>query len=112
MLAATFWMGYLSSNVTFIMQLFALSAGASLASSCVMILAPKVVKQDRLIGASVSFINLFYYVGIFVGTPIVTKLSEGDQSWQNSIYLLSGIGVIALLAVVGFVKLNNKKVLS
>ncbi|MBO0445045.1 MFS transporter [Enterococcus ureilyticus] len=84
MLAATFWMGYLSSNVTFIMQLFALSAGASLSSSCVMILAPKVVKQDRLIGASVSFINLFYYVGIFVGTPIVTKLSEGDQSWQNS----------------------------
>lgn len=112
MLAATFWMGYLSSNVTFIMQLFALSAGASLSSSCVMILAPKVVKQDRLIGASVSFINLFYYVGIFVGTPIVTKLSEGDQSWQNSTYLLSGIGVIALLAVVGFVKLNNKNVLS
>ncbi|WP_430608097.1 hypothetical protein IGJ55_001701 [Enterococcus sp. AZ170] len=112
MLAATFWMGYLSSNVTFIMQLFALSAGASLSSSCVMILAPKVVKQDRLIGASVSFINLFYYVGIFVGTPIVTKLSEGDQSWQNSTYLLSGIGVIALLAVVGFVKLNNENVLS
>ncbi|MEI5988604.1 hypothetical protein A5881_000091 [Enterococcus termitis] len=112
MLGATFWMGYLGSNVTFIAQLFALSAGASLSSSCVMILAPKVVKQERLIGASISFINLFYYIGIFIGTPLVTKISESSQSWTVAIYVLSGVGVVALLAVVGFVKLNKKNVLS
>lgn len=112
MLAATFWMGYLSSNVTFIIQLFALSAGASLASSCVMILAPKVVKQERLIGASISFINLFYYIGIFIGTPTVTKISEGNHSWESGIYLLSSVGVIALVSVIGFVKLTNKNSLS
>lgn len=112
MLAATFWMGHLSGKFTFIAQLFALSAGASLASSCVMILAPKVVKQERLIGASISFINLFYYVGIFIGTPIVTKVSEVSQSWTAAIYLLGGVGAFALLAVLGFIKLNKKSLLS
>ncbi|ALS00692.1 MFS transporter [Enterococcus silesiacus] len=112
MLGATFWMGHLASSGTFIAQLFALSAGASLSSSCVMILAPKVVTQERLIGASISFINLFYYIGIFIGTPIVTKISESSQSWTAAIYVLSGVGVAALLAVLGFVKLNKKSMLS
>lgn len=107
LLAATFWSGHLSSRFTFIAQLFALSAGASLSSSCVMILAPKVVKQDRLIGTSISFINLFYYIGIFIGTPIVTKISESSESWTTAIYLLSGVGAVALLAIFGFVKRNK-----
>lgn len=112
MLVATFWMGYLNSNITFITQLFALSAGASLSSSCVMILAPKVVKQERLIGASISFINLFYYIGIFIGTPLVTKVSEIGDSWLTAIYLLVAVGIIALIAVIGFIRLNKHKVLS
>ncbi|MEI5992491.1 MFS transporter [Candidatus Enterococcus mansonii] len=108
MLVATFWMGYLSSSFTFIAQLFALSAGASLSSSCVMILAPNSVKQERLIGASISFINLFYYIGIFIGTPLVTKVSEYNHSWLTAIYLLSGVGLAAVFAIFGFVKVNKK----
>ncbi|MBO0441292.1 MFS transporter [Candidatus Enterococcus ikei] len=112
MLAATFWMGHLSSSFTFIAQLFILSAGASLSSSCVMILAPKVVEDKRLIGASISFINLFYYIGIFIGTPLVTKVSEISQSWLPAIYLLGGIGILALLAVFGFIRLNKAREIS
>ncbi|WP_086444436.1 MFS transporter [Candidatus Enterococcus lemimoniae] len=108
MLAATFWMGFLSNSFTFFAQLFALSAGASLASSCVMILVPKIVKEEQLIGTSISFINLFYYIGIFIGTPIVIKISDSSQSWIIAIYLLSGVGVIALIAVFGFVKLTKQ----
>lgn len=108
MLVATLWMGFLSSNFTFIAQLFALSAGASLASSCVMILAPKVVKQEQLIGASISFINLFYYVGIFIGTPLVTKVSESSESWSMAIYLLGGVGLLAVFAILGFIKMSKK----
>lgn len=107
MLVATYWMGHLSNSFSFIGQLFALSAGASLSSSCVMILAPKVVKQERLIGTSISFINLFYYIGIFVGTPIVSEVSESSDSWTTAIYVLSGVGVVALLAIFGFVKRNK-----
>lgn len=73
-----------------------------------MILAPKIVKEERLIGTSISFINLFYYIGIFIGTPIVTKISDSSQSWIIAIYLLSGVGVIALIAVFGFVKLTKQ----
>ncbi|OJG28311.1 hypothetical protein RU98_GL001559 [Enterococcus caccae] len=109
MLIAIFGMGYLSNEISFIVQLFALSAGASLSSSCVMILAPKVVAEERLIGASISFINLFYYIGIFIGPPIVTKVSEVSQSWVVPIYLLGGVGIIALLAVLGFIKVNTEQ---
>ncbi|OJG73015.1 hypothetical protein RV12_GL000792 [Enterococcus quebecensis] len=112
MLIATFWMAHLSSSFTFIAQLFTLSAGASLSSSCVMILAPKIVKQERLIGVSISFINLFYYIGIFIGTPIVTKVSEVSGSWTVAIYLLVGVGFMALLAVFGFAKFNRSNRLS
>ncbi|GGC81682.1 MFS transporter [Enterococcus wangshanyuanii] len=109
---STLWMAFLSNEVMFIGQLFTLSAGASLASSCVMILAPKVVGQEQLIGSSISFINLFYYIGIFIGTPIVTEISEEYQSWTIAIYLLSGIGIFSLLAIIAFVKVNREKTLA
>jgi predicted MFS family arabinose efflux permease len=107
---ATIWAGFLSNEWTIIGQSFALSAGASLASSCVMILAPKVIEQKQLIGASISFINLFYYIGIFIGTPLVTGLTEKTQSWTSAIILLSGLGAIALLAVFSFVKRNKTSI--
>ncbi|MCA5012774.1 MULTISPECIES: MFS transporter [unclassified Enterococcus] len=109
---STLWMAFLSSEATFIGQLFTLSAGASLASSCVMILAPKVVKQEQSIGSSISFINLFFYIGIFIGTPIATEISEKNQSWKFAIYALSGIGIFSLLAIIAFVRLNREKVLA
>lgn len=63
----------LQDFVSYVLQVFCLSDTIMMASSCVMVLVPKTVNSNQLVGYAVSFVNFLYYIGIIIGTPIVTK---------------------------------------
>lgn len=97
---------YLSRS-TYVLQVFLLSAAASLASSAVTIMVPRIVKQGELIGYSMSIVNLLYYLGIFAGAPIITKSIE-LLSWKAGLFILTIIAFMGVITAAIFL-IHTKK---
>ncbi|BDR58955.1 MFS transporter [Xylocopilactobacillus apicola] len=98
---------WLNGTFTYILQVFFLSATIMMASSCVMVLAPKTVSSPQLVGYAVSFVNFLYYIGIIIGTPIVTKMIE--ISWASASVLLTGICLLGTLSILLFILFSRKE---
>ncbi|MEL5896639.1 MFS transporter [Clostridium sporogenes] len=109
MTIAVLYVNFLTDTKTIILQLLLLSAGTGLSSACVMIVAPNIIKNKKLIGVSISFINFIYYIGIFIGTPIIIKIVEITKSWTSGIYMLVIISLVGFLSVFTFAILMKKK---
>ncbi|WP_163651929.1 nitrate/nitrite transporter [Listeria sp. PSOL-1] len=97
------------TQATYVIQIFALSVAASLASSAVTIMVPRVVKQSELIGYSMSIVNLFYYLGIVIGAPLITKLVE-VASWKISLFVLTSVVLIGVFAAFIFLLQTRSRV--
>lgn len=97
----------LSGTVSYVIQVFCLSATIMMASSCVMVLAPKAAPNSTLVGYTVSFVNFLYYLGIIMGTPLVTKMIE--ISWGHAAWLLSGICLLGVISIMLFMVFNQRK---
>lgn len=78
-----------------IAQVFFLSAAAMLASSSITILVPRAAGKERLIGYSMSLVNLFYYTAIVIGAPIISKIIE-NFSWKAGLLILTGIAALGV----------------
>lgn len=78
-----------------IAQVFFLSAAAMLASSSITILVPRAAGNERLIGYSMSLVNLFYYTAIVIGAPVISKIIE-NFSWVAGLLVLTGIAVLGV----------------
>ncbi|MBC1921755.1 MFS transporter [Listeria grayi] len=100
MVCACLGSAYLSAS-TYILQIFCLSVAASLSSSAVTIMVPHIAKHSKMIGYSMSLVNLLYYLGIFIGAPIITKMIE-KTSWRFGIFLLAGVAAIGFTAALFF----------
>src|SRR5699024_3048522 len=77
-LAAPFLAG---NTIAILLQVFFLSVAASLASSSITIMVPENVTNKKLIGYSMSIVNLFYYSCIVIGAPLISKIIE-SLSWK------------------------------
>lgn len=107
MTISTIGLNFMGNNMTSILQLFFMSASVMVASSSVMIIAPKIVKNPQMIGLSISFINLFYYFGVFLGAPIITKVVE-KFSWSMAFNFLAVISLISVLCSFIFTKKSKE----
>lgn len=94
-------------TVAFITQIFFLSVSASLASSAVTIMVPKVVENKKLLGISLSIVNIFYYSCIVIGAPLVALVIE-KVSWTAGLLVLASISCIGLIASFALTKLFNR----
>ncbi|KGL45664.1 MFS transporter [Listeria newyorkensis] len=85
----------------YVVQLFVLSGSVGLVSCIIMIMASRFVKRKALIGYSVSFINMIYYIGIVVGAPLVLKIIEksGWQAGMNLLSIAAGIGTVSIFVL-------------
>ncbi|RHW45446.1 MFS transporter [Bombilactobacillus bombi] len=101
---------WLHGTVSYIVQVFCLSATIMMASSCVMVLAPKTVAAGQLVGYAVSFVNFLYYIGIIIGTPIVTSMIE--ISWSAASWLLGGVCLLGAISIIMFIIFNHRKEIS
>ncbi|BDR56965.1 MFS transporter [Xylocopilactobacillus apis] len=97
----------LHGTFSYIFQVFCLSATIMMASSCVMVLAPKTVNSPQQVGYAVSFVNFLYYIGIIIGTPIVTDMI--GISWYAASWLLGGICLLGTLCIFMFIIFSNRK---
>lgn len=100
----------LQGFVSYVLQVFCLSATIMMASSCVMVLVPKTVNSNQLVGYAVSFVNFLYYIGIIIGTPIVTKMIE--ISWLTACLLLGGVCLLGTISIFIFIILTKRKELN
>lgn len=98
---------WLSGTVSYVIQVFSLSATIMMSSSCVMVLAPKAAPNNSLIGYTVSFVNFLYYLGIITGTPLVTKAIE--TSWTHAAWLLSLVCFLGVISIILFMVFNKRK---
>lgn len=104
-LAAPFLAG---NTIAILLQVFFLSVAASLASSSITIMVPENVTNKKLIGYSMSIVNLFYYSCIVIGAPLISKIIE-SLSWKAGLFVLTGIALIGvLMALLYLQKLQEK----
>jgi predicted MFS family arabinose efflux permease len=96
------------TNNILIGQVFFASACLSLVSSSISIAVNKMVKRPSLIGSTFSIIYLFYYIGIFIGSPIVSKVVE-VSGWNAGTLLLT---VVSLLGTASIAYLSFSKKLT
>ncbi|GAA0241570.1 MFS transporter [Metaclostridioides mangenotii] len=96
------------TNSILIGQVFFASACLSLVSSSISIAVNKMVKRPSLIGSTFSIIYLFYYIGIFIGSPIVSKVVE-VSGWNAGTLLLT---VVSLLGTASIAYLSFSKKLT
>jgi predicted MFS family arabinose efflux permease len=96
------------TNSILIGQVFFASACLSLVSSSISIAVNKMVKRPSLIGSTFSIIYLFYYIGIFIGSPIVSKMVE-VSGWNAGTLLLT---VVSLLGTASIAYLSFSKKLT
>lgn len=100
----------LQDFVSYVLQVFCLSDTIMMASSCVMVLVPKTVNSNQLVGHAVSFVNFLYYIGIIIGTPIVTKMIE--ISCLTACLLLGGVCLLGTISIFIFIILTKRKELN
>lgn len=96
MTVATLWMAFLGGTASYIGQVFLLSTGISLASTCVYITVSRIVTDKSLLGYSMSFVSQMYYIGVFIGAPIVTRIAE-STNWQMGIFSLVFVSALGTL---------------
>lgn len=100
----------LQDFVSYVLQVFCLSDTIMMASSCVMVLVPKTVNSNQLLGYAVSFVNFLYYIGIIIGTPIVTKMIE--ISCLTACLLLGSVCLLGTISIFIFIILTKRKELN
>ena len=101
MTLSTLYTIFLSGPVTYVIQVFLLSTAISLASTSVMITVPRIVKRPELLGYSISFVTQMYYIGIFIGSPLVLWVVE-RSSWVMGTYLMTAVSLLGTLGVLYF----------
>jgi len=93
---------------TYILQILIISIFTGITISAVLIVAPSVAKRPSLIGYSIAFVNLIYFIGIFAGPAVFTSQVEsaGPQAGTN---VLTAVAILGVLAAIVFMLANRKK---
>jgi sugar phosphate permease len=69
-------------------------------------IGPTLAKSPSYIGYSMSFINLFYYVGVFACTPLIQWLAE-TSGWGAVTTLLVVVSIVSTVFI-GILALSQK----
>jgi predicted MFS family arabinose efflux permease len=87
----------LGSPASFIVHLFMVAllvGGIGITSN--LCIGPALAKSPALIGYSMSFINLLYYIGAFACTPVLLGAAEAS-GWGAAVAILAVISVAATI---------------
>ena len=71
-------------------------------------LVPLSVGNPIQIGYGVGLVNVFYNIGIFIGSPIVLYAVAGTGGWGIASTILGAVSVIGMLFVLGYMALAKK----
>jgi len=71
-------------------------------------IAPGVARKPVLIGYTVSIVNMIYYVGIFIGAPLVLGSVE-KTGWNSGVIILTVVSIVGFLFMICFMSLSRKK---
>lgn len=90
-------------------QILVLSIGTSMFSSAIAIAVPRVIKRPILIGQTFAVIYLFYYIGVFIGSPIIASIVEMTGSWKTGAITMMAILFVGAASLLLLLLFNGKK---
>lgn len=97
------------SPTTYILHTFVTALGTSLVIPAVLYITPRNAKRPSLIGYSIAFVNMLYFAGNFIGTPIVTGAVEKSGSWQTGADILAGVSILGAVLIIIFMTVTRKR---
>ncbi len=93
---------------TYILHTLMTAVGAGFVIAAILAAAPSIAKKPILIGYTVAFINLVYYIGVFVGAPATLGAVE-SSGWQAGANVLTIVAVIGLAVSLIYMLTNRRK---
>jgi predicted MFS family arabinose efflux permease len=93
---------------TYILHTLMTAVGAGFVIAAILAAAPLIAKKPILIGYTVAFINLIYYIGVFVGAPATLGAVE-SSGWQAGANVLTIVAVIGLAVSLIYMIANRRK---
>lgn len=109
LMAFSCWLIAFISPQFVLLQIFIASVGISMYSSCIAISVPKTVKRPILIGQTFAVVYLFYYIGVFIGSPIIIFIVELFNSWIAGAFAMGVVSTIGMLSLLILMILNKKR---
>lgn len=103
--------GFITSMLgpsTYVLHTLLIAMFCGLVIPAVLYIAPSVAKRPALIGYSIAFVNLLYYVGIFSGSPLVLGAVE-KSGWQSAANIFTVVSLIGFAAMAVFMVISKTK---
>ena len=101
----------LGSNIAYLAHVIGITLFTGLIIPAVLCLGPTTAKHPQLIGAAMALINLVYFIGGLLSTPVVTAVCEknGWPAGRIPLLIVCAIGIFVTLI---FMALDKKKSLA
>ncbi|WP_251213163.1 MFS transporter [Adlercreutzia murintestinalis] len=92
----------------FILHTLLTAAFPGLLLTCYNYIVPFCVGNPIQIGYGIGFINVFYNIGIFVGSPAVLYAVEMGGGWPIASIVLGSVSLVGAVAVLAYMALSRK----
>mgnify|MGYP000855211223 CR=1 FL=1 len=83
-----------------------------LVMTSVFIIVPQLTERPALIGYSMSFINLMYYIGVFASTPVILGAANGAGGWKSASLLMTAASVLVFIFAIAASAMSKKNKVS
>ncbi|MGI6361842.1 MAG: CynX/NimT family MFS transporter [Bacillota bacterium] len=94
---------------TYVLHTLLIAISCGFVIPAVLAIAPSIAKKPILIGYTVAFINMIYYVGIFIGAPVILA-AVASSGWQTAANILGLVAIIGIIFSIIYLLISRKKV--
>lgn len=100
MAIASFLLPMLGQNMPagYILHTLVMACFTGMSLTAILSTAPMTMKNPALAGVAVAIVNMLYYIGIFIGTPITMNVAA-SSGWTAASAVLGAIGILGVVAI-------------
>lgn len=100
MAIASFLLPMLGQNMPagYVLHTLFMACFTGMSLTAILSTAPMTMKNPALAGVAVAIVNMLYYIGIFIGTPITMNVAA-SSGWSAASAVLGAIGVLGVIAI-------------
>lgn len=100
---------YLGPSTYIIHVIISAICPGGLVMTSVFCIVPQLAKRPALIGYSMSFVNLLYFIGVFCCTPLILGIAGGAGGWKSASLLMTAVSLMGLVFTVIAVYIAKKQ---
>lgn len=109
MAAASFLVPMLTPGRTaiYVIHTLLMACFSGMALTAILSTAPMTMKNPALAGVAVAIVNMLYYVGIFVGTPITMNVAA-KSGWNAGGVVLGIVAIVGAMITLVYMGIEKK----